>query len=89
MSNIKIVPETLRQYASELKTLGTNMQATMDQVNTTVKGLRTDWKDAVHENFDAEFEQLKKSFDSFVDSSIPGYAQEAINHADAMEQLNH
>ncbi len=89
MSFIKITPEAVRELASELETLGKNMQATMNQVDAKVKGLRADWQDAVKENYDAEFEQLKQGFDSFVESSIPAYAREARDHADAMERIGH
>lgn len=89
MSYIKISPEAVRQHASELESLGKKMQTTMGQVDTKVKGLRADWKDAVQETYDAEFERLKQTFDSFVESSIPSYAREAKDHADAMERIGH
>lgn len=89
MGIIKIAPGAVRQHASEIETLGKQMQTTMEAVNTTVKALRADWKDAVHEDFDAEFERLKQGFDSFVESSIPGYAKEATHHADEMERIGH
>ena len=86
MNQVFMDPGKLEEKANRIETLSKEMKTKMNEVNASVKSLRTDWEDDVQVDYEAEFTKLVNSFEGFA-NTIPAYAQTARDHAENMRRI--
>ena len=83
MSEIKITPQALISLADEVDGKAKVMKAKLQEAHTLAKSLQNVWQDTAQEEYDKEFAKLSSNFDEYL-ASLPGFVQQAKDHAQAM-----
>ena len=84
---IRITPEQMRQRATEVRGQGQTFQEVIDKMQTIIYELQTEWEGAASKGFEAQFEQLKPSFNN-MKQLIDDMGGQLDATANAVEQMD-
>jgi WXG100 family type VII secretion target len=87
MTQIRILPDQVRQVSAQFKQASQDSQQIMNNLTSTLNGMQGDWEGMTQQRFYQDFEQWKASMNQFA-QLLDGIGQQLDAYAARVESVD-